>query len=175
MDVGSSINPPIDVGQVEGAFVQGLGWMTVEELVWGDSEHKWVRPGHLQTQGPGTYKIPSVNDIPSDFRVSLLKNVKNRHAVVSSKAVGEPPFFLSSTSATARRAVRWRSTLSRGISTSSVFFAIKDALYAARAEEGLSGFFRLNSPATPEKIRMAASDRFSAPFAPHDFMPKASI
>ena len=153
MDVGSSINPAIDVGQVEGAFVQGLGWMTVEELVWGDSEHKWVRPGHLQTQGPGTYKIPSVNDIPSDFRVSLLKNVKNRHAVVSSKAVGEPPFFLAS----------------------SVFFAIKDALYAARAEEGLSGFFRLNSPATPEKIRMAASDRFSAPFAPHDFMPKASI
>ena len=49
------------------------------------------------------------------------------------------------------------------------------ALYAARAEEGLSGFFRFNSPATPEKIRMAASDRFSSPFAPHDFMPKASV
>lgn len=53
MDVGQSLNPAIDIGQVEGGYVQGLGWVTIEELVWGDSEHPWVRPGTLQTRGPG--------------------------------------------------------------------------------------------------------------------------
>ena len=153
MDVGTSINPAIDIGQVEGGFVQGLGWLTIEELVWGDKAHPWVRPGHLQTKGPGTYKIPSSLDIPADFRVSLLSNAPNPEAVVSSKAVGEPPFFLAS----------------------SVFFAIKDALYAARAEAGLTEHFTLNSPATPEKIRMACADDLTAPFAPPDFVPKASV
>jgi xanthine dehydrogenase/oxidase len=73
MDLGNSLNPVIDIGQVEGGFVQGLGWAMLEELKWGDPAHPWVRPGHLFTQGPGTYKIPTVNDIPIDFRVSLLK------------------------------------------------------------------------------------------------------
>lgn len=73
MDLGHSLNPAIDIGQVEGGYVQGLGWTILEELKWGDSAHPWVRPGHLFTQGPGTYKIPTVNDIPIDFRVSLLK------------------------------------------------------------------------------------------------------
>ena len=73
MDLGHSLNPAIDIGQVEGGYVQGLGWTVLEELKWGDSAHPWVRPGHLFTQGPGTYKIPTVNDIPIDFRVSLLK------------------------------------------------------------------------------------------------------
>lgn len=59
--------------QIEGAFVQGLGWCVIEELKWGDAAHPWVRPGHLFTQGPGTYKLPTVNDIPIDFRVALLK------------------------------------------------------------------------------------------------------
>jgi xanthine dehydrogenase/oxidase len=59
--------------QVEGGFVQGMGWLCLEELVWGDEEHPWVRPGALLTKGPGMYKIPSVNDIPIDFRVSLLQ------------------------------------------------------------------------------------------------------
>ena len=104
-------------------------------------------------KGPGTYKIPSSLDIPADFRVSLLSNAPNPEAVVSSKAVGEPPFFLAS----------------------SVFFAIKDALYAARAEAGLTEHFVLNSPATPEKIRMACADDLTAPFAPPDFVPKASV
>ena len=59
--------------QVEGAFVQGMGWVALEEVKWGDKEHQWLKPGSLFTQGPGTYKLPTANDIPCDFRVSLLK------------------------------------------------------------------------------------------------------
>lgn len=95
MDVGNPINPAIDIGQVEGAFVQGMGWSVLEELQWGDAQHPWVRPGQLFTRGPGTYKIPSVNDIPVDFRVALLQNAPNPRAVHSSKvrrahALGRP-------------------------------------------------------------------------------------
>ena len=93
MDVGKSINPALDIGQIEGAFVQGFGWTTMEELIWGDSEHKWVRPGQLFTRGPGTYKIPAFNDVPVDFRTHLFDG-ENQFCVHSSKAVGEPPFFL---------------------------------------------------------------------------------
>ncbi|KAI3838046.1 hypothetical protein MKW98_008997 [Papaver atlanticum] len=95
MDLGHSINPAIDIGQIEGAFVQGLGWVALEELKWGDADHKWIPPGHLYTCGPGTYKLPSVNDIPLNFNVSLLKDAPNPKAIHSSKAVGEPPFFLA--------------------------------------------------------------------------------
>lgn len=70
MDVGRSINPAIDIGQVEGAFTQGLGWCTIEEIIRGDPQHKWVRPGHTFTKGPGAYKIPGFNDVPIDFKVS---------------------------------------------------------------------------------------------------------
>lgn len=93
MDVGKSINPAIDIGQIEGAFIQGYGWSTMEELVWGDKEHSWIRPGQLFTKGPGTYKIPSFNDVPLDFRVHL-SDTYNKYAIHSSKAIGEPPFFL---------------------------------------------------------------------------------
>jgi xanthine dehydrogenase/oxidase len=93
MDVGKSLNPAIDIGQIEGAFVQGFGWSTMEQLIWGDKEHTWVRPGHLFTKGPGTYNIPAFNDVPADFRVHL-SDTDNRFAIHSSKAVGEPPFFL---------------------------------------------------------------------------------
>lgn len=79
MDVGKSINPALDIGQIEGAFVQGMGWSTTEELVWGDDQHPWARPGQLFTRGPGTYKIPSFNDVPRDFRVHL-SDTDNRYA-----------------------------------------------------------------------------------------------
>lgn len=59
--------------QIEGGFLQGLGWVALEELKWGDKAHKWIPPGHLFTTGPGSYKIPSLNNVPSKFNVSLLK------------------------------------------------------------------------------------------------------
>ncbi|WP_434774452.1 xanthine dehydrogenase molybdopterin binding subunit [Pseudomonas oryzihabitans] len=87
-DVGASLNPAIDIGQVEGGFVQGLGWLTMEELVWNDA-------GKLLTAGPSTYKIPAVSDVPPDLRVRLVENRQNLEATVfHSKAVGEPPFML---------------------------------------------------------------------------------
>ncbi|MDP6120237.1 MAG: molybdopterin-dependent oxidoreductase, partial [Rhodospirillales bacterium] len=99
-DAGKSINPAIDLGQVEGGFVQGMGWLTMEELWWDDA-------GRLMTHAPSTYKIPVASDVPADFRVQLLETGRNRaHVVYRSKAVGEPPLML-------------------GI---SVFHAIKDAI-----------------------------------------------
>ncbi|WP_298719749.1 xanthine dehydrogenase molybdopterin binding subunit [uncultured Oceanisphaera sp.] len=87
-DVGDSLNPAIDIGQVEGAFIQGVGWLTTEELVWNDK-------GKLMTNGPAGYKIPAVADTPLDFRVKLVENRKNpEDTVFHSKAVGEPPFML---------------------------------------------------------------------------------
>ena len=87
-DVGDSLNPAIDIGQVEGAFVQGVGWLTTEELVWNDD-------GKLMTNGPAGYKIPAVADMPIDFRTTLVENRKNpEDTVFHSKAVGEPPFML---------------------------------------------------------------------------------
>ena len=59
--------------QIEGAFIQGLGWAALEELKWGDAAHKWIPPGCLYTCGPGSYKIPSLNDVPLKFNISLLK------------------------------------------------------------------------------------------------------
>ena len=94
MDVGKSINPGIDIGQIEGSYVQGFGWSTMEEMTWGDADHQWVRPGQLFTRGPGTYKIPAFNDVPVDFRVHLSDTHNRDFAVHSAKAVGEPPFFL---------------------------------------------------------------------------------
>lgn len=61
------------IQQIEGAFVQGLGWVALEELKWGDPAHRWILPGTLYTAGPGSYKIPSINDVPFKFNVSLLK------------------------------------------------------------------------------------------------------
>ena len=95
VDVGSSINPAIDIGQIEGAFFQGMGWSTIEEMIYADDDHAWIRPrGSVFTAGPGTYKIPAFNDAPEVFNVTLLENAANPFAVHSSKAIGEPPFFL---------------------------------------------------------------------------------
>jgi xanthine dehydrogenase large subunit len=99
-DVGRSLNPAIDLGQVEGGFIQGVGWLTTEELCWDAS-------GRLTTHAPSTYKIPVAGDVPPDFRVKLLERGGNvEDAIYRSKAVGEPPLML-------------------GI---SVFCALKDAI-----------------------------------------------
>ena len=97
MDVGNSLNPAIDIGQIEGAFTQGFGLTMVEEIVWGGKEIDWLKPGTMFTRGPGTYKIPSFKFVPIDFRVRLLKDNANPAAVHSSRAIGEPPLFLGST------------------------------------------------------------------------------
>jgi xanthine dehydrogenase large subunit len=120
-DVGASLNPAIDIGQVEGGFVQGMGWLTTEELVWN-------KQGKLMTNGPSTYKIPAVTDIPNDFRVKLVENRKNPEATVfHSKAVGEPPFMLAI----------------------SVWCALKDAV-ASVADYRTHPM--IDAPATPERI-----------------------
>ncbi|MFM2136260.1 MAG: hypothetical protein RL021_1660, partial [Bacteroidota bacterium] len=87
-DVGDSINPAIDIGQIEGGFVQGIGWCTTEDI-------KRDEKGNLLNHSPDTYKIPSVRDIPEDFRVALMENVPNPRAIRKSKAVAEPPFMLA--------------------------------------------------------------------------------
>lgn len=87
-DVGQSINPAIDIGQIEGAFIQGMGWLTTEELVWNDE-------GRLLTTGPASYKIPAIGDTPTEFNVELFPNSPNTEATIfHSKAVGEPPLML---------------------------------------------------------------------------------
>ncbi len=87
-DVGDSLNEEIDIGQVEGGFIQGVGWVTTEEI-------KWDKNGHLLTHSPDTYKIPTVNDIPAIFNVELLKGYPNQGTIRKSKAVGEPPLMLA--------------------------------------------------------------------------------
>ena len=87
-DVGRSINPAIDIGQIEGGFVQGYGWLTTEELFWDDN-------GNLKTHAPSTYKIPAFSDRPPDFRVNLWEKGWNKEQTIyNSKAVGEPPLIL---------------------------------------------------------------------------------
>ena len=87
-DVGHSINPAIDLGQIEGGFVQGMGWLTTEQLVWNDQ-------GQLATHAPSTYKIPATGDIPAHFKVDLWPEANREDNVGGSKAVGEPPFMLA--------------------------------------------------------------------------------
>jgi len=87
-DVGDSLNPGIDLGQIEGGYIQGVGWCTTEEI-------KWDEKGNLLTHSPDTYKIPSVQDIPKDFRTALLQGVPNPNTIRQSKAVAEPPFMLA--------------------------------------------------------------------------------
>ena len=102
-DVGRSLNPAIDIGQVEGAFIQGMGWLTTEELVW------HPKTGMLSTHAPSTYKIPTANDCPPVFNVKLFDNANVEDSIHRSKAVGEPPLLLPF----------------------SVFLAIRDAVSAA--------------------------------------------
>jgi xanthine dehydrogenase large subunit len=87
-DAGRSLNPAIDIGQIEGGFIQGMGWLTMEEL-W------WDRAGRLMTHWPSTYKIPTVNGCPTEFNVRLFENCNVEDSIHRSKAVGEPPLLLA--------------------------------------------------------------------------------
>lgn len=123
-DVGDSLNPALDIGQIEGGFIQGMGWLTTEELVWDDQ-------GRLRTDGPATYKIPTVADLPPVFNVNLLSHAPNQaETIFRSKAVGEPPFMLAI----------------------SVWSALRDAI-SSLSDYKLSP--SLNVPATPERVLMA--------------------
>ncbi len=123
-DAGDSIHEAIDRGQIEGGFIQGMGWCTTEEI-------KWDPDGKLLTHSPDTYKIPTIHDIPLDFRVDLLRDVPNPGTIRRSKAVGEPPFML-------------------GL---SVWLAIKDSI-SAIGNHGKEPEFSL--PATGEVILLSA-------------------
>lgn len=141
MDLGRSLNPVVDIGQIEGAFVQGMGLFTIEQPL-------YLRSGMLLNRGPGGYKIPTASDIPHIFNVHLLEGSINRRAVAGSRAVGEPPLFLAA----------------------SVLFALQEAVRAARHDakleaEQLGRPFEeapvlLNSPATAERLRLACGDMF---------------
>ncbi|TXS41322.1 xanthine dehydrogenase molybdopterin binding subunit [Streptomyces sp. uw30] len=124
-DVGDSLSPMIDIGQVEGGFVQGAGWLTLEDLRWdtGDGPNR----GRLLTQAASTYKLPSFSEMPEEFNVTLMENATEEGAVYGSKAVGEPPLMLA--------------------------FSVREALRQAAAEFGPSGVsVDLASPATPEAV-----------------------
>ncbi|MFF5932448.1 xanthine dehydrogenase molybdopterin binding subunit [Streptomyces sp. NPDC012508] len=127
-DVGDSLSPMIDIGQVEGGFVQGAGWLTLEDLRWDatDGPHR----GRLLTQAASTYKLPSFSEMPEEFNVTLLRNATEEGAVYGSKAVGEPPLMLA--------------------------FSVREALRQAAAAFGPSGVgVELASPATPEAVYWA--------------------
>ncbi|WP_108933074.1 xanthine dehydrogenase molybdopterin binding subunit [Streptomyces ardesiacus] len=127
-DVGDSLSPMIDIGQIEGGFVQGAGWLTLEDLRWdtGDGPHR----GRLLTQAASTYKLPSFSEMPEEFNVTLLENATEEGAVFGSKAVGEPPLMLA--------------------------FSVREALRQAAAEFGPKGTgVELASPATPEAVYWA--------------------
>ena len=120
-DLGKSLNKKVDLGQVEGGCIQGIGWLTTEELVYGKN-------GKLLSNALSTYKIPGIKFAPEVFNTEFLKDVDNPHAVLKSKAVGEPPFMY-------------------GI---GAYFAIMNAIQAARPEYDI--FY--NAPITPEKVLM---------------------
>jgi xanthine dehydrogenase large subunit len=124
-DVGRSLNPAVDLGQIEGGFIQGLGWLTTEELWWDET-------GRLRTHAPSTYKIPTANDRPDDFRMRLWNAENRAETIYRSKAVGEPPLMLAI----------------------SVFAALTDAVAAAG---DYRVFPRLDAPATAERILMAVA------------------
>ncbi|MDA4889155.1 xanthine dehydrogenase molybdopterin binding subunit [Streptomyces sp. MS2A] len=127
-DVGDSLSPLIDIGQIEGGFVQGAGWLTLEDLRWdtGDGPNR----GRLLTQAASTYKLPSFSEMPEEFNVTLLENATEEGAVFGSKAVGEPPLMLA--------------------------FSVREALRQAAAAFGPKGTcVELASPATPEAVYWA--------------------
>lgn len=128
-DVGKSLSPSIDIGQIEGAFMMGVGYYTCENLVYDRIT------GRLLTDRTWTYKPPGAKDIPVDFRVTFLKNSVNNVGIFGSKATGEPAFTLAC----------------------CVLFALRHALTSARKDAGLNDdWFRLGAPTTVETISNTA-------------------
>ena len=125
-DVGTSLNPAIDIGQIEGAFIQGMGWLTTEALYWQPMDGS-KNAGKLMTHAPSTYKIPTANDCPAHFDVRLYGAANPADTVHRSKAVGEPPLLLPF----------------------SVFLAIRDAVSAVGGHQTCPP---LRAPATPEAV-----------------------
>lgn len=135
-DIGWSLNPALDIGQVEGAFVQGIGYVLTEDLVFEPAGRP--EEGRLNTVNTWRYKPPAVTTIPLEFNTHLFPRdlaevPENPADVLSSKEVGEPPLVLAT----------------------SVFLAVKDAVRASRVERGLDGLFRLDAPATVQEVRRA--------------------
>ena len=122
-DVGDSLAPVVDRGQVEGGFIQGLGWLTLEELIWDEN-------GRLATGGASTYKLPSWPEMPPVFNVAFLSRAAEPDVIHGSKAIGEPPLMLAF----------------------AVREAIRDAIAAFGADSPSCGVVTLDSPATPERI-----------------------
>ena len=138
-DVGDSLSPLVDVGQVEGAFVQGAGWLTLEDLRWDESDS--TARGRLATNGASTYKLPSLSEMPEEFHVALLERAHEDGAVYGSKAVGEPPLMLA--------------------------FSVREALRQAAAAFGPEGTaVDLASPATPEAVFWAVEQARGGPVPP---------
>lgn len=138
-DIGHSLNVAVDVGQIEGAYVQGYGYLTMEELVTGDfDKNKHCKPGVLLTNGPGYYKIPGMSDLPRQFNVSLLPRGENPNGIYSSKAVGEPPLILAG----------------------AVAFALLDAIKASRKQNNVEEFFPITFPMTAENIRVSCATKY---------------
>ena len=125
VDMGQAVNPAIDVAQIEGAFIQGYGYIFMEETLFS--------PEELLTRVHNEYNIPSIVDCPSKFNMTLLKSEVRQFLLYSSKGIGEPPLF-------------------NGV---SVYFAIKEAVRAARQDAGLTGTFNLRQPTTPENVLKA--------------------
>jgi xanthine dehydrogenase large subunit len=125
-DVGDSISPLVDRGQIEGGFLQGLGWLTIEELL-------WDQDGRVSSAGASTYKLPSWSEMPEIFNVSLLERAAQPGVVLGSKAVGEPPLMLAI----------------------SVREALRDAVAAFAEDAAEAPIVTFDSPATPERIFFA--------------------
>lgn len=139
-DVGDSLSPLIDIGQIEGGFVQGAGWLTLEELRWDESDGP--SRGRLTTQAASTYKLPSFSEMPEEFNVHLFEKATESGVVYGSKAVGEPPLMLA--------------------------FSVREALRQAAAAFGPEGHsVELASPATPEAVFWAVQGAREA-LAAHD-------
>eukprot|EP01038_Epipyxis_sp_PR26KG_P004721 gene4721-6626_t len=136
-DCGLSLNPAVDIGQIEGAFVMGLGYFLTERV-------EYDSLGQLLTNGTWEYKVPMLQDIPNVMNVTLLKNSYNKDGVLGSKAVGEPPYVIAN----------------------SIYFAMKMAIQSARYDAGIFDYFEMDVPATVDLRQQAClvnSGRFVMP------------